>query len=90
MTGTDAERVKQCLGQLDQNERYAVLMYFADELTPAEIGLVLDLPSREINRTLERFRGMMNEALANHGDQPEACPRRFVNRWLTTSRSALV
>ena len=90
MTGTDAERVKRCLGQLDRNERYAVLMFFADDLTPAEIGLVLDLPLRQINQTLERFRDMMNDALADCGDQPEACPKRFVSRWLTTSKSALV
>ncbi len=88
MSGTEAMRVRECLGGLERIDRYVVLMYFADELTPAEIGLVLDIPSSRVTRTLENFRDKVSRTLTLRDQRRDA--KAFVAAWLNSSRSALV
>jgi DNA-directed RNA polymerase specialized sigma24 family protein len=63
MTGTDASCLKACVEGLDQTARYVVLMFFADDLTPAEIGLVLDIPLTHVQNTLSSFRESATQLL---------------------------
>ena len=73
MDRRDAQSVRRCLASLDQTERYVVLMFFADELTPAEIGVVLDLPPIRVTDILETFRQTVARLLGV-GGEPSATP----------------
>ena len=88
MSSTDAMQVKQCLGALDRTERYVVLMYFADELTPAEIGLVLDVSLARVMAILDQFRQKLAGLFARREPQRQA--QQFVSDWLGSSGSAVV
>ncbi|MEM9883038.1 MAG: hypothetical protein AAF800_08995 [Planctomycetota bacterium] len=88
MSCTDADRVRACLSDLGRTDRYVVLMYFADELTPAEIGLVLDVPLCRVNQVLDTFRQTVVAALT-HGDRQRDA-QRYVADWMRSPRSALV
>ncbi len=48
--------LKEVLAGLEQAHRYAVLMYYADDLNAEEIGLVLDLPRHRVQDILDAFR----------------------------------
>ncbi|MEM6459146.1 MAG: sigma factor-like helix-turn-helix DNA-binding protein [Planctomycetota bacterium] len=88
MSRTDADRVRGCLGDLERTDRYVVLMYFADELTPAEIGLVLDVSLRRVNRVIDTFRQSVAAALTEGDRRRDA--QRYVSDWMQSPRSALV
>ena len=73
MNGTDAARMKACLTALDTTDRYVVLMYYADELTPSEISIVLDIALSRVNQTLDRFRAAA-AAVLKRLDSSSAAP----------------
>ncbi len=56
MDGLDKEALGLLLASLGRDCRYAVLMYYADDLTAQEIALVLDRPACSIERWLQAFR----------------------------------
>ena len=70
MDRRDAQSVRRCLADLNQTERYVVLMFFADELTPTEIGLVLDLPALRVTDILESFRQTVARLMGSAQDAP--------------------
>ena len=72
MDSREAQSVRTCLAELDQTERYVVLMFFADELTAAEIGLVLDLPAPRVTDILDAFRQMVGRLLEKATGQSES------------------
>jgi DNA-directed RNA polymerase specialized sigma24 family protein len=86
MTGTEADRVKQCLMRLSRTDRYAVLMFFADELTPMEIGLVLDVSLQRVQDILDRFRA--NVVLTLRPETIEADTPPVIEQWLGSLGSA--
>ncbi|MEM8738012.1 MAG: hypothetical protein AAGG38_05985 [Planctomycetota bacterium] len=88
MSGTDAARVRECLTTLERTERYVVLMFFADDLTPAEIGLVLDVSLAWVTGVLDSFRQAVARVLTLHERQKDA--QAFVADWLKSPRSAVV
>lgn len=88
MSSKDASMVKQCLGTLDRIERYVVLMFFADDLTPAEIGLVLDVPLARVTIILDRFRQAVAKVLTRIDQQLDA--QQYVADWMRSPRSAMV
>ena len=49
-------QLKSVIADLEKTHRYIVLMYYADELHPEEIGLVLDLPRHRVQDVLDAFR----------------------------------
>ena len=72
MSGTDATRLQQLIRALPRPERYTVLMFFADELTVAEISLVLNLPPSTIESILDRFRKSIGRKIADHSVDAQA------------------
>ncbi len=48
--------LKEILTRLERSHRYVVLMYYVDELSAEEIGLVLDLPVHRVSEVLGLFR----------------------------------
>lgn|GEM_PF-2199703 len=49
-------QLKAALAGLERVHRYVVLMYYGDELTAEEIGMVLDLPRHRVQDVLDAFR----------------------------------
>lgn len=88
MNGTDASRVRECLSSLERTERYVVLLFFADELTPPEISLVLDIALSRVTQIIDRFRETAARVLTRQERQRDA--QQFVTQWLSSTRSALV
>lgn len=62
MGGKDAAS-KEFGRALSQTERYVLMLFYADGLTPAEIELVLDLPEHQVLATLDRMRGLARALL---------------------------
>jgi len=56
MADSQARQVRDYVQALDRDDRYIVLLYYADGLTPMEIGRVLDLPSTRVRARLEELR----------------------------------
>lgn len=75
MNGKDASKVRACLASLDTTQRYAVLMYYADELTTSEIGLVLNLSQSQVRQILDRFRVVAAQALESPATRPRPVVR---------------
>ena len=88
MTGTDASRMKECLSALERTERYVVLLFFADELTPPEISVVLNIALSRVTQIIERFRLAAARVLTLRERQRDA--QQYVNDWLMSTRSAVV
>ena len=88
MSSTEATRVKKCLSALERIERYVVLMFFADELTPAEIGIVLNVSLQRVTDILDRFREAVAEVLTRRDQQRDA--QDYVTDWLLSPKSAVV
>ena len=63
MPGTDIRNVKPLLEKLDRIERHVLMLYYGEELTPAEIGLVLELPEARVITTLQELQTRAQEAL---------------------------
>lgn len=88
MTSTDATRVRECLTSLERIERYVVLMFYADDLTPAEIGVVLNVSLARVTRIIDAFRETVAKVLSIRETQRDA--QKFVADWLESSPSAMV
>ena len=70
MSDSQARQVKQFVQSLERDDRYIVLMYYADGLTPMEISRVLDLPSNKVRQRLQELRS----ELAGLAPRPAAAP----------------
>lgn len=55
MADSQARQVRQFVEDLDRNDRYIVMLYYADGLTPMEISRVLDLPSTSVRTRLQEL-----------------------------------
>ena len=67
MQGKEASFVKRFKHTLSQTERYVLSLRYCDEMTPQEIGLVLDMPTSSIDHVLV---GLRERARANlRGDR---------------------
>ena len=60
MADSQARRVRQFVEALDRDDRYIVLLYYADGLTPMEISRVLDLPSTRVRNRLSELRSQLS------------------------------
>lgn len=56
MADSQARQVRDYVQALDRDDRYIVLLYYADGLTPMEISRVLDLPSTRVRARLDELR----------------------------------
>ncbi len=56
MQGKEASFVKRFKHTLSQTERYVLSLRYCDEMTPQEIGLVLDMPTSSIDHVLLNLR----------------------------------
>jgi len=70
MPASAASRVRQFIASLPQTERYIALLFWADNLTTTEIGLVLDKPVTAVERALTRLREQM-EAIVSPADEQQ-------------------
>jgi DNA-directed RNA polymerase specialized sigma24 family protein len=70
MNGTDAGALRAVVSTLNRTTRSILMLFYADELTAAEIGLVLDLPESEVLATLDRLRKLACATLG--GPRPTA------------------
>jgi len=70
MPDSQAKQVRKFVETLERNDRYIVLLYYADGLTPMEISRVLDLPSTRVRQRLDQLRAQ----LAGLTRRPAAAP----------------
>ncbi|MFI4861717.1 MAG: sigma factor-like helix-turn-helix DNA-binding protein [Phycisphaerales bacterium JB063] len=56
MASKDATRIRQYLNTLERDDRYILLLYYADGLTTLEIGSVLGLSASKVDNRLGYFR----------------------------------
>lgn len=56
MADSNARQVRDYVQTLGHDDRYIVMLYYADGLTPMEISRVLDLPSTRVRTRLEELR----------------------------------
>ena len=59
MADSEARRVRDYVQALERDDRYIVLLYYADGLTPMEISRVLDLPTTRVRTRLEELRSQL-------------------------------
>lgn len=59
MADSQARQVRDYVQALERDDRYIVLLYYADGLTPMEISRVLDLPSTRVRSRLEELRSQL-------------------------------
>ena len=64
MPRTDIRNVKPMVEQLDRVQRHVLMLYYAEELTPAEIGLVLEIPESTVITTLQELQARAQDALS--------------------------
>ncbi|MEM9420385.1 MAG: sigma-70 region 4 domain-containing protein [Planctomycetota bacterium] len=75
MASKDATRIRQYLQTLDRDDRYILLLYYADGLTTLEIGSLLGLSAAKVDNRLGYFRTRLSGMLdfANtHANTPGA------------------
>lgn len=58
------ERVRQYVCGLEQTDRYIALLFYADRLSPIEIGMVLDLPTTTVATRLDAIREAISRVMA--------------------------
>lgn len=63
MSGEQVSHLKALIRVLGRTERYVLLLFYADELTPIEIGLVLDLPESRVWSILDSLRDQLGAVL---------------------------
>jgi len=68
MVGKDAATVERLVKQFTQTERTILALYYCEELTPAEIGQVLDIAELDIIEMLGDMRQRTSVAV---GAPPE-------------------
>jgi len=72
MSSTNLGPVKRLLSSLDRDDRYVVMLHYADGLTMREIAAVLDLPVRAVESVLARMRGKLLAAIEQAEQEAEA------------------
>ena len=70
MTGKEADRLKFFIRALGKTERYVLLLFYADDLTPTEIGWVLDLPEPRVVAILNGMRRRLEVCLGHQQGLP--------------------
>ena len=50
--------------ELEPTSRYIVLMYYLDELSPEEIGLVLDVTAQRVETVIAAFKASTRRCVA--------------------------
>ena len=73
MADSQARQIRNYVQALDRDDRYIVLLYYADGLTPMEISRVLDLPSTRVRTRLEELRSQL-AGLTQAKPRPQASP----------------
>lgn len=63
MSSKDAAGLRHFVNVLPRIDRYILLMFYADDLTPAEISQVLDLPEYKVEQRLTVLRDEVAAAL---------------------------
>jgi len=63
MSREAASRVQAYVRSLEREDRYVVMMYYADQLTAEEIALVLDVSAARVRATLERVAQAIRDLL---------------------------
>lgn len=63
MMGKDAVTVESLVRRFNQTERTILALYYCEELTPAEIGQVLDIAELEVVETIADIRQRTASAL---------------------------
>ncbi len=63
MNGKDAGRMRAFMGTLGRTERLILLLFYADQLSETEIGLVLDLPESRVNTMLGSLKRQATAAM---------------------------
>ncbi|MEM6393730.1 MAG: hypothetical protein AAF797_13225 [Planctomycetota bacterium] len=58
-----ADRLHDFVRGLEKSDRYIVMMYYADGLTPIEIGMVLEMPTTEVATRLDGLRAKLGRVL---------------------------
>ncbi len=58
--------VTQLVSSLTRLERYVVMLTYAEELTPAEVGLVLEIPESTVSAILDRLRATVASRVDQH------------------------
>ena len=74
MGGMDAATMKQFVRGLSIRDRQLLMLHWAEQLTPTEIELVLDLPEGFARRALDDLKRRAKRLLAAHGLIREAQP----------------
>ncbi|MEM1354515.1 MAG: sigma factor-like helix-turn-helix DNA-binding protein [Planctomycetota bacterium] len=64
MASLDATRLRAFVQNLDQTDRYIVLLHYADGLTEMEIAAVLNLTAIRVHGRLEELREVMHGFIA--------------------------
>jgi len=67
MRGTEAKQMRAFMSTLDRTERLILLLFYADQLSQTEIGLVLDLPESRVSSMLGTLQQQAASAIANEG-----------------------
>lgn len=55
MTGIDATDLHRFVNTLDRNERFVLMLHYAEQLTITEISQVLDTPEHHVAATLDNL-----------------------------------
>ncbi|MEM6553740.1 MAG: hypothetical protein AAF750_16600 [Planctomycetota bacterium] len=58
-----ANRLQDFVRGLEQTDRYIVMMFYADGLTPIEIGMVLEMPTMDVAMRLDGLRAKLGRVL---------------------------
>ena len=73
MYSQDAAQMSRFFDGLNRTERYVLLLFYADGLTPKEIGLVLDLGEARVRAMLQSLR---SDAMRKLGRLPDKQTRQ--------------
>lgn len=71
MADAKAKQVRQFVQGLEREDRYIVLLYYADGLTPVEIARVLDLPSSRVRNRLYELRSALGGVIKRPKPAPQ-------------------
>ena len=55
MTGIDATDLHRFVNALDRNDRFVLMLHYAEQLTITEISQVLDMPEHHVAATLDNL-----------------------------------
>ncbi len=63
MSSKEAVRMQAFMSTLNRTERLILLLFYADQLSQTEIGLVLDMPENRVSTMLGSLRRQASAAL---------------------------